>query len=98
MRKTQAGAWPSLRDRNPFGHLDTFAADPAAIGDGLDPHGSRRVEGRAVGRVDVARELEARRADPIWIRNSITARAPAAAMSPSSARRFAPPLVTASGD
>src|SRR6516225_6955491 len=39
-----------------------------------------------------------RRADPIWIRNSITARAPAAAIAPSSTRCFAPRLVTASGN
>src|SRR5215468_2080813 len=51
----------SLRDRHRLRHLDTFAADPAAIGDGLDPHAARRVEGGAIGRVDVAGELEAPR-------------------------------------
>src|SRR5262245_25981640 len=59
-RKRRVGR-VSLLDRHRLGHLDTFAADPAAIGDGLDPYGSRRVEGRAIGGVDVAGELEAPR-------------------------------------
>src|SRR5260221_2305812 len=50
-----------LGDRHRLRHLDTFTADPAAIGDGLDPHAARRVEGGAIGRIDVAGELEAPR-------------------------------------
>src|SRR6516162_3586842 len=54
----------TLLDRHRLRHLDTFAADPATVGDGLDPHRACRVEGCAVGRVDVAGELEApRRSD-----------------------------------
>src|SRR6266446_8758103 len=54
----------SLRDRHGLRHLDTFAADPTAIGEGFDTHGARGVKGRAIGGVDVAGELEApRRAD-----------------------------------
>src|SRR6516225_11676973 len=33
----QAGRGNSLRDRYRLRHLDTFAADPATVGDGLEP-------------------------------------------------------------
>src|SRR6266700_985456 len=42
-------------------HFDRFAREPASSRDRLDAGGTRRVEGAPVGRVDVARKLEALR-------------------------------------
>jgi hypothetical protein len=46
----------------------------------------------------MSRASRKRRAEAIWIRNSMTARFPPATMAPSSARCFAPRRVTASGN
>src|SRR3972149_4729279 len=54
----------SVRDRPRARHLDAAAADRAAPSMGPDAAPSRRVEGRAIFLIDVAREREAlRRAD-----------------------------------
>src|SRR5262249_56217601 len=39
----------SLRDRHRLGHLDTFAADPATLGGGLDPPRPRPPESPPLG-------------------------------------------------
>src|SRR3954447_21976155 len=47
-----------LSDRDRLDHLDPVAGDAAAIGNDLDPGGARGVERLAIGRIDVAGELE----------------------------------------
>src|SRR6476619_562785 len=47
-----------LSDRDRLDHLDPVAGDAAAIGNDLDPGGARGFERLAIGRIDVAGELE----------------------------------------
>ena len=49
---------PSLPDRHRLGHLDSFAGDAATIGKGLHPGEPGGVECPAIGRIDIAGELE----------------------------------------
>ncbi len=77
-------------DRHRLGHLDPLAASGRSDRrwPRRRPRAPRRRRGHRPGRC--RGRARSARAEPIWIRNSITARAPAATMSASSARCFAP--------